>query len=269
MKNLYTYIIVLFAAFSTGQTIKATVPTGYATIIGDSITPVDSVKLLVTQARWGDGNAYLKLADRCRSGNGMKKDFLCTLSMIEMAEQWGIINKGDEYIKSLPDSDDHKKFYLLCGRRDLDNDSIDKVFNTNSIPEVDVLRGDMIIHMGDTVAGMELIRQAANKGCTLASLYILKPYIKDKTVDDSTLLRLAQDLPIIYATLGDKYYEASDSATRNEPLAMKYYMMAEEHAMLNRRRAKLVLDYHKRSGNIQLSGDDIKRLEIIVGVQEK
>ena len=40
-------------------------------------------------------------------------------------------------------------------------------------------------------------------------------------------------------------------------------MKAEEHAMLGRKGAARVLDSYKSGGNIQLTEDDIKRLELI------
>ena len=40
-----------------------------------TVSPQDSVMSLLYQARWGDGSAYLKLADCYRDGIGVKKDF--------------------------------------------------------------------------------------------------------------------------------------------------------------------------------------------------
>lgn len=47
--------------------------------------PRDSVLLLLHQARWGDGSAYLKLADCYRDGFGVKKDFFGMITMANMA----------------------------------------------------------------------------------------------------------------------------------------------------------------------------------------
>ena len=48
--------------------------------------PQDSVLSLLHQARWGDGSAYLKLADCYRDGFGVKKDFFGMITMASMAE---------------------------------------------------------------------------------------------------------------------------------------------------------------------------------------
>ena len=47
--------------------------------------PQDSVLALLHQARWGDGSAYLKLADCYRDGFGVKKDFFGMITMANMA----------------------------------------------------------------------------------------------------------------------------------------------------------------------------------------
>ena len=41
-------------------------------------------------------------------------------------------------------------------------------------------------------------------------------------------------------------------------------MKAEEHAVLGCHGAQRVLDYYRNGGNVQLTEDDIKRLELIV-----
>ena len=60
--------------------------------------PQDSVLALLHQARWGDGSAYLKLADCYRDGFGVKKDFFGMITMANMAESRGGINRIEDYI---------------------------------------------------------------------------------------------------------------------------------------------------------------------------
>ena len=51
-----------------------------------TVTPQDSVVSLFNHARWGDGSAYLKLADCYRDGFGVKKDFFGMFMMAEIAK---------------------------------------------------------------------------------------------------------------------------------------------------------------------------------------
>ena len=75
---------------------------------------------------------------------------------------------------------------------------------------------------------------------------------------------IAHHVPLAYTILGDLYYEPDENGKSNKQLAVEYYMKAEEHAVLGRHGAERVLDYYRNGGNIQLTEDDIKRLELIV-----
>ena len=45
--------------------------------------------------------------------------------------------------------------------------------------------------------------------------------------------------------------------------AAYYYKKADEHALLSRRGARWLLDYNNDNGDVKLSDDDVKRLEIL------
>ncbi len=223
----------------------------------------DFKELLVEQARWGDANAYLKLAECYRKGEGVKKDFLCMISMAEMAAQRGAISSVGNYINGLPDSDDYKALYMLFSAPPgLNSDSIVNVLMKKNVSEAKVIAAEMAASRGDTIRCVELIKQAEDEGSTFAKIY--KMLLNDN-VEDTILLQMADDLPIIYAKLGDKYYDADQDGIRNEQLAIKYYMKAEKHAMLNQRRAKRVLSHHERCGSYPLADNDLKHLRLIVG----
>ena len=66
-----------------------------------TVTPQDSVVSLFNHARWGDGSAYLKLADCYRDGFGVKKDLLGMFTMAEMAKTRGVIQNVEEYVCNL------------------------------------------------------------------------------------------------------------------------------------------------------------------------
>ena len=63
----------------------------------------DEVKALIEKARWGDGKAFLQLADCYRDGKGVKKDFSVMLAMAAQADEFGGITSMEDYMKSLPD----------------------------------------------------------------------------------------------------------------------------------------------------------------------
>ena len=231
--------------------------------------PQDSVLSLLYQARWGDGSAYLKLADCYRDGIGVKKDFFGMITMAHMAEGRGAINRIDDYIYGLPDGNDYKTLFLLMdGYKSYiqeDSDSIEHVLRASDSPEAKTLLGMITVDQGDTISGINMIKEAADQGCSLAELLITIPDWKGRLRADATKLAIiAHRVPLANLILGDLYYEPDENGKSNKQLAVEYYMKAEEHAVLGRHGAERVLDYYRNGGNIQLTEDDIKRLELIV-----
>lgn len=61
---------------------------------------------------------------------------------------------------------------------------------------------------GDTITAKNLIREAANKGCSLAEIFSMVPDGKDLVrADAAKLAMIAEQVPLIYNLLGNLYYE--------------------------------------------------------------
>lgn len=272
MKNWCLYIItmLLLASCSEQQVMEDTLSSQKLTEQkGMTVTPQDSIKSLLYQARWGDGSAYLKLADCYRDGIGVKKDFFGMITMAHMAEWRGATNRIDDYIYGLPDGHEYKTLFLLMdGYKSYiqeGTDSVEHVLSNNGSPEAKTLLGIITIDKGDTISGMNMVKDAAEQGCSLAELLLTIPDWKGRLRADVTKLGIiAHRVPLAYLILGDLYYEPDDNGKSNKQLAVEYYMKAEEHAVLDRHGAERVLDYYRNGGNVQLTEDDIKRLELIV-----
>lgn len=272
MKNLCLYIItmLLLASCSEQQVMEETLSSQKLTEQkGMTVTPQDSIKSLLYQARWGDGSAYLKLADCYRDGIGVKKDFFGMITMAHMAEWRGAINRMDDYIYGLPDGHEYKTLFLLMdGYKSYiqeGTDSVEHVLSNNGSPEAKTLLGIINIDKGDTISGMNMVKDAAEQGCSLAELLLTIPDWNGRLRADATKLGIiAHRVPLAYLILGDLYYEPDDNGKSNKQLTVEYYMKAEEHAVLDRHGAERVLDYYRNGGNVQLTEDDIKRLELIV-----
>ena len=272
MKNwcLYLIMILLLASCSEQQVMEETLSSQKLTEQkGMTVTPQDSIKSLLYQARWGDGSAYLKLADCYRDGIGVKKDFFGMITMAHMAEWRGAINRMDDYIYGLPDGHEYKTLFLLMdGYKSYiqeGTDSVEHVLINNGSPEAKTLLGIITLDKGDTISGMNMVKDAAEQGCSLAELLLTIPDWKGRLRADATKLGIiAHRVPLAYLILGDLYYEPDDNGKSNKQLAVEYYMKAEEHAVLDRHGAERVLDYYRNGGIVQLTEDDIKRLELIV-----
>ena len=272
MKNwcLYLITMLLLASCSEQQLMEETLSSQKLTEQkGMTISPQDSIKSLLYQARWGDGSAYLKLADCYRDGIGVKKDFFGMITMAHMAEWRGAINRMDDYIYGLPDGHEYKTLFLLMdGYKSYiqeGTDSVEHVLSNNGSPEAKTLLGIITLDKGDTISGMNMVKDAAEQGCSLAELLLTIPDWKGRLRADATKLGIiAHRVPLAYLILGDLYYEPDDNGKSNKQLAVEYYMKAEEHAVLDRHGAERVLDYYRNGGIVQLTEDDIKRLELIV-----
>ena len=272
MKNLCLYLIMmlLLASCSEQQVMEETLSSQKLTEQkGMTVSPQDSVLSLLYQARWGDGSAYLKLADCYRDGIGVKKDFFGMITMAHMAEWRGAINRMDDYIYGLPNGHEYKTLFLLMdGYKSYiqeGTDSVEHVLCNNDSPEAKTLLGIINIDKGDTISGMNMVKDAAEQGCSLAELLLTIPDWKGRLRADATKLGIiAHRVPLAYLILGDLYYEPDDNGKSNKQLAVEYYMKAEEHAVLDRHGAERVLDYYRNGGIVQLTEDDIKRLELIV-----
>ena len=179
------------------------------------------------------------------------------------------INRMDDYIYGLPDGHEYKTLFLLMdGYKSYiqeGTDSVEHVLCNNGSPEAKTLLGIITIDKGDTISGMNMVKDAAEQGCSLAELLLTIPDWKGRLRADATKLGIiAHRVPLAYLILGDLYYEPDDNGKSNKQLAVEYYMKAEEHAVLGRHGAERVLDYYRNGGNVQLTEDDIKRLELIV-----
>ena len=60
------------------------------------------------KARWGDADAYVKLADCYRNGVDVKADFMGMTAMLAMAEQYNNTLQLKDYLKALPESESYR-----------------------------------------------------------------------------------------------------------------------------------------------------------------
>lgn len=272
MKNWCLYMIMMsfLASCSEQQIAEETLSSSKLTEQKRiTVSPQDSVMSLLYQARRGDGSAYLKLADCYRDGFGVKKDFFGMITMAHIAESRGGINRMENYVYDLPDGNDYKTLFLLMdGYKSYikeNADSVEQVLCENNSPEAKTFLGIIMVDKGDTISGKNMIKEAAERGCSLAELLMTVPDWKGVLRADATKLCIIADrIPVAYSILGDLYYEPDENGHTDKKFAVEYYMKAEEHAVLGRRGASRVLDYYKNGGDILLTEDDVKRLEQIV-----
>ena len=227
----------------------------------------DAFSSLLDKARHGDSSAYLKLADCYRTGNSVKRDFFNMITMAQMADLYGY--RIDDYINGLPDGDEYKTLFTTMDRyHSCPADSVKSMiqkFKSKGGLEAQTLLGMITVDQGDSIAGMEMIRNAAERECSIAEILLYGPNEKTgKPIDTLKLRSVASRVPLAYSLLGDAYYYKPDeNGNRNQLQAVKYYMEAEKHGVLGTHGAMRVLDYCQNNNDFKLTADDVKRLEII------
>lgn len=251
----------------TSETLTDKVSEEKTAVSGISSTE-SRVGILMEMARWGDGKACLKLADCYRDGKGVEKDFMGMLGMAAQAEEFGGIDNMEDYLKEMPEGSDFK---LLV-------DAIEK-FKDNqpeiaaSMAEQLIARGSadgytvqgiMAMEHGDSLAGSQLLEQAASQGSTLAELLLCFPeWHGSKKYDMEKLTALSDKVPFVNTILAKMYLGWDDESMKDEQLVAHYFLKADEKACLNKRGARWLLDFHGKGNQLPLSGRDIQRLRVI------
>lgn len=233
------------------------------------LSTANEFKTLVEQARWGDGQAFLKLADCYRDGKGVEKDFVGMLSMVAQADEFGGIRRMEDYVKEMPEGSNFRMIFEAIEK--FEDKQIEEAKRmseqliSKGVPDGYFVQGFMAIESGDTLGGLQLMEQAASQGSNLGNLMMRIPEFQGgKNPDVAKLAELAEKMPIINIMLARHYWGHDDENTFDEQLAAHYYLKADEHACLDRRGARWLLGYHE-AGKLQLSERDVTRLKILSG----
>lgn len=265
MKNILCFLVLMAIVGCAEQELyKNTVD------IVKNENHIDQYAYLMEQARWGNGQAYLKLADYYRTGQGGKKDFLGTISMFAMADQYSEVNKMEDYLKALPEKDNMKLFFDAMDSFDKKNmeefaEITDRLI-AEGLPEGYSLKGVMAVEMGETIEGKRLIEMAVEQGSTFAELLlaIISGKSNGKRPSIEVLAPLADRIPLACKLLGDAYAGIENDSVKNEELAAVYYQKADEQACLGKRAARWLVNYYERNG-IQVDKREMERLKKLSG----
>lgn len=75
------------------------------------LSSTNELNTLIEKARWGDGQAFVKLADCYHDGKGVNKDFIGMLAMLAQADEYGGISNMEDYLKTQPEGSDFKLIF--------------------------------------------------------------------------------------------------------------------------------------------------------------
>ena len=268
-KCVILFMVAILASCSDTQLAESIADVKESELVKEDANGSAVINALVERARWGDGQAYLQLADCYRDGIGVKKDFLGMMVMVEQARAHGAIHDEKEYMAQIPDDNDIKRFCNLIDKSSDQlregKDSIMAQLATIDSPDAHALFGVLCVESGDSIRGFEIIRDASERGSNFAALLNALPDWKGNIQPDKVKLeQLAERIPLAYNLLGKLSLKPDENGIIDERKVAYYYMKADEHALLSRREARWLLAYHKDVGIPELTDSDVKRLEAFI-----
>ena len=268
-KCVILFMVAILASCSDTQLAESIADVKESELVKEDANGSAVINALVERARWGDGQAYLQLADCYRDGIGVKKDFLGMMVMVEQARAHGAIHDEKEYMAQIPDDNDIKRFCNLINKSSDQlregKDSIMAQLATIDSPDAHALFGVLCVESGDSIRGFEIIRDASERGSDFAALLNALPDWKGNIQPDKVKLeQLAERIPLAYNLLGKLSLKPDENGMIDERRVAYYYMKADEHALLSQREARWLLAYHKDVGIPQLTESDVKRLEAFI-----
>ena len=268
-KCIILFMVAILASCSDTQLAESIADVKESELVKENANGSAEIKALVERARWGDGQAYLQLADCYRDGIGVKKNFLGMLAMVEQARVHGAIHDEMEYVTKIPEDNDIKRFCDLmnksCSQLIEEKDSVMVQLATIDSPDVLAMYGVLCVESGDSIRGFEIIRDASERGSDFAALLNALLDRKGKIqLDKMKLEQLAERIPLAYKLLGKLSLKPDENGIIDERKTAYYYMKADEHALLSRREARWLLACHKDVGIPQLTESDVKRLEAFI-----
>lgn len=268
-KCIILFMVAILASCSDTQLAESIADVKESELVKENATGSAEIKALVERARWGDGLAYLQLADCYRDGIGVKKNFLGMLAMVEQARVHGAIHDEMEYVTKIPEDNDIKRFCDLmnksCSQLIEEKDSVMVQLATIDSPDVLAMYGVLCVESGDSIRGFEIIRDASERGSDFAALLnALLDWKGNIQPDKMKLEQLAERIPLAYKLLGKLSLKPDENGIVDERKVAYYYMKADEHALLSLREAKWLLAYHKDVSIPELTDSDVKRLESFI-----
>ena len=269
MKKYLFLVIALVLVSCTDQFVVDEVAGEYA-----QQAPANEVNALIEKARWGDGQAYVKLADCYRDGKGVKQDFINMLAMVSFADEYGSIKHMGDYLSALPDDSEYRLAFdameKFSGNKQEEGLAMAEKLIERDCAEGYTVKGIILSEQGNREEGKHLLERAAEKGSGFAELYLCIPDLKTKqNTDIGRLTALAERMPLANASLAKIYTGKENPDLKDERLAAYYYLKADEKACLTRDGARWLLAYHRNGGNLKLSEKDIERLELLADSQKE
>ena len=237
-----------------------------------NMTPVSEFQTLLEKARWGDGQAYLKLADCYRDGKGVKSDFIGMLSMASLANDYSDSNQMDAYLEAIP-GDSEFRILVDCIHM-FEHNQMEEALPliesaiVNGSPDGYAIKGITVLVRGDSIEAKRLFELAAEKGSNLAELLLCIPDWRGAMNPSiEKLTALTDKIPWTCNILAGIYSGMEGNETVDERMAAYYYLKADKQACLTRRGARWLWSYMERGADLNLSPSDKERIRLLADIK--
>ena len=264
----YLYLIITLLLIGCSDQLALDEVKGEYTGEYTDVTPANEIKALLEKAKWGDGQAYLKLADCYRDGKGVKKDFVGMLSMASLADDYKGISRMEDYLYNLPEDSEFKTLVDYIDKIEHHQIEEAKVLDeriiANGSPDGYAIKGISVLESGDSLEAKRLFELAAGKGSGLAELLLCMPDwrgVKNPNIDK--LATLTDKIPWVCNILAGIYSGIDNFDIIDENLAAYYYLKADRQACLTKRGARWLLSFLNDGGKINLSSIDMERIRVL------
>ena len=225
----------------------------------------------VEKARWGDADAYMKLADCYRDGVGVEPDFMNMLCMLAMADEYGKDTSEEDYMRQISEGHEFRMLFdavdlVYKAEHEKANQIADDMIG-QGVADGYSVKGISLLEQGDTLNGKSYVQVAAEKGSTLAQLLIASRLNwKDlENIDVDRMVALSEELPTANYILTRWCFEGKKHSQIDDAQIARYLVRADKKGMLSRRDAGWLLAYHDMGGNTQLTDKDVERLKLLSG----
>lgn len=265
MRKYLFLIVVLILTSCSEQYLENEV-----SVVVNSETAVSNFETVKEQAKWGSGDAYLKLAHCYHDGIGVKCDFVSMLCMADLARQYGALNGLEEFIKCLPaDSEYRIAFEALI---QIDGKEYDMAYvlaerlMSQGCAEGYAIKGILAIEHRNIAEFRSLCKLAAEKGSTFGELLLcLKDWKYSLEFDIQGLLLLADRIPLANLMLAAHYADLTNSEKNYDKMASYFYLRADKSGLLGKKNARWLLNYYKNGGIRTIDDEDYARIKKLAG----
>lgn len=263
-------VVMLMASCSEQNFLEDNVNNPSAPLCEQEPPQSSIVNSYLEQARWGSGEAYLKLAQCYHDGIGVERDFVSMLCMVEMAQQYGSVRSFGDYMQTLSPESEYKLLF------DAVNHIYDKEYDrANAMAERLIeqgcadgyaVKGILAMERRDSIEVKHCLELATEIGSTFGELLLcVKDWKNSLDFDIARLVLLSNRIPLANLMLAAHYADLTNSEKNYDKMASYFYLKADESGLLGKKNAKWLLNYYKNGGIRTIDDEDYARIKKLAG----